>query len=75
MANSIRPPSNSLTIRDKDDEQYDLEEGKCGGLTVALCPCLVCFILLFIVVTIVLIVKFHLLCHTPLHSVLYKKRC
>ncbi|KAJ0111765.1 hypothetical protein Patl1_00896 [Pistacia atlantica] len=32
MANSSRTPSYSLTIRDKDDEQYDLEEGKRGCL-------------------------------------------
>ncbi|KAL2340997.1 hypothetical protein Fmac_008937 [Flemingia macrophylla] len=69
-AASSPPPSFGLSVADhrKDDES------KCAYLVVALCPCLVCFILLLVALSVVLVVKFHFFCHTPLHSLLYQKK-
>ncbi|WVZ25312.1 hypothetical protein V8G54_003856 [Vigna mungo] len=59
------PPALSI-----GDDYRKEEENKCAYLVVALCPCLVCFMLLRIALSIILVVKFHFFCHTPLHSLL-----
>jgi hypothetical protein len=69
------PRSYSQWIKDREDEEKVGNEGGESKFVVALCPCLVCFILLLIVVSVILIVKFHFLCHTPLHSIIFTKKC
>ncbi|KAD7117632.1 hypothetical protein E3N88_04900 [Mikania micrantha] len=73
MAESSTGPSPAYALSftgNKTEEDDNPFEGKCSCLTVALCPCIVCFMLVIIVLSIVLAVKFHLLCHTPLGSLL-----
>ncbi|KAJ6680083.1 hypothetical protein OIU79_019736 [Salix purpurea] len=69
------PRSYSQWIKDRDDEEKVGSEGGESKCVVALCPCLVCCILLLIVFSVILIVKFHFFCHTPLHSLVFKKNC
>uniref|UniRef100_A0A803M7J6 Pentatricopeptide repeat-containing protein n=1 Tax=Chenopodium quinoa TaxID=63459 RepID=A0A803M7J6_CHEQI len=67
----IRPPYAPPSVRDDYDvkEEFSSFDGnnssKCAFFKVALCPCLVFISLTLIVVFIVLIVKFHLICHLP----------
>jgi hypothetical protein len=46
-----------------------------SAATVMLCPCLVLFLLVLIVTSIVLTVHFHLYCHTPLAHLVGPSRC
>ncbi|KAJ6879903.1 hypothetical protein NC652_033285 [Populus alba x Populus x berolinensis] len=69
------PRSYSQRIKDKEDEEKVGNEGGESNCAVALCPCLVCFILLLIVASVILTVKFHFLCHTPLQSIIFTKIC
>ncbi|KAJ8900416.1 hypothetical protein K2173_025193 [Erythroxylum novogranatense] len=57
MANSTPPRSFSISIRDKEKDENGVAESKCAFLIVALCPCLVCVILLLIVLSIILTVN------------------
>ncbi|BAT92874.1 hypothetical protein VIGAN_07173000 [Vigna angularis var. angularis] len=74
MAGAVSSPPPSFALSIGDDYRKE-EESKCAYLVVALCPCLVCFVLLLIALSIILVVKFHFFCHTPLHSLLFKKSC
>lgn len=69
------PPSFALSMGDDDQDHKYARKSKCECLVVALCPCLFCLILLFIVLSIFLTLKFHIFCHTPLGSIIYKKKC
>jgi hypothetical protein len=78
MAPTVSSPPPSFALSVMDDDQMDTkeqeEESKYAYLVVALCPCLVFFIRLVIVLSIILVLKFHFFCHTPLHSLFYKKK-
>ncbi|KAL6009920.1 hypothetical protein ACLOJK_000351 [Asimina triloba] len=68
-ASAASPPTSyALDVRGRDDEKEDFADSKCSFVTVALCPCLVIFIIILIVVSIVLVVKLRVFCHTPFHA-------
>lgn len=72
------PRTRAFSIADDDGGRDGTrkEDGYAESkLVVLLCPCLFCVVLLLIILSVFLTVKFRLFCHTPLGSLIYKKKC